>query len=89
MVNLRLGWSLISLIAATSMLLVRRKSSSSAFLSKTELAYHASIRKLRVMGKEKDSQQPYLLPPRVWLLSLSSLGVLVPMSAAECTICGS
>ena len=58
MVNLRLGWSLISLIAATSMLLVRRKSSSSAFLSKTELAYHASIRKLRVMGKEKDSQQP-------------------------------
>ena len=88
MVNLRLGWSLVSLIAATSMLLVCRKSSSAALLSETELAFLASIRKLQVMGKEKDSQQPHQLPPRVWLLGRSSLGVVLT-SATECTICGS
>jgi len=63
MLNLRLGWHLVSLITATSMLLVCKSSSSSAFLSETELAFHTSIRKLRVMGKEKNSQQLYQLPP--------------------------
>jgi len=61
MENLLLGWSLVSLIAATSMLFASKKSSSAAFLSETELAFHARIRKLRIMGKEKDSQQPYQL----------------------------
>jgi len=30
-------------------------SSSAFFLSETELAFHASIRKLRVMGRKKDN----------------------------------
>jgi len=56
-----LSWSLVPLITATSMLFAYKKSSSLAFLSETDLAFHATIRKLRIMGKKKDSQQPYQL----------------------------
>ena len=42
MENWFVGWSLVSLMAATSMLLAWRKSWSSAFLPATELAFHVS-----------------------------------------------
>jgi hypothetical protein len=88
MANLYLGRSFVSLIAATSVLLPRRKSSSSAFLSATDLAFHASIRKLRVMVATRGSQLPCQLPPLVWLSGRSNLEVGVLTSAAGYIICG-
>jgi hypothetical protein len=49
MVNLYLGRSLVSLIAATSILFTLKNRSSSAFLFETEFAFQATMRKLRVI----------------------------------------
>jgi hypothetical protein len=53
--NLFFGSSLVSFIAAISILLVYKKHSSSCFLGVTELEFHAVIRRLRVIGRGETS----------------------------------
>jgi hypothetical protein len=46
-----LGSSLVSVMAAISILLVYKKHSSSRFFGVTEFAFHAFIRRLRMIGR--------------------------------------
>jgi len=66
MENLRLGESLVSLMAAMSILLTRKNRSNSAFLVDTEFALQVTMRKLWIICGRRNSQQLYQSRSPVW-----------------------